>query len=811
MKNKLITLFTFILIIVSYSCKDYDFQNPVDPNVTPSNPNNLNVISFTEEEVKVSWVDTEQLPIGTKKIIKYESSLNGVNFSVAALDTVEGNESVINIWHHPDTTYTYKIGISYSDNKTSFAQTFQRKLVLKPTNLNVVFDTDTSAILSWQDNSSFESEYYIEKSDNGTDFTIVKTVPANTVSTVVEGEYILGTGYIFRIRAKSPMNISSYANSVSKSIVFNNPTGLQITNFIESEAVLTWSDNCTFETGFVIEQSEESGAFSEVKTVAANLTTTTVQGSFLVGKTYNFKIKAKSKVNFSGYSNTVNSAIQFNAPTNLQITSYGETAVLLSWQDNSSYETGYEIERSENGSTYTTVKTVGANINTAAVEGTYLTTNQYLFRVRAKTNINYSAYSNVAIASNLPFAAPSSLVLINFTETNVGFTWVDNSSFETGFEIERNENDGVYSLIKTVGENVTNVNISEIHTAGVNYKYRVRAKSNFNYSQYSNIATGNLQFNAPSNFKVTTFTDVLASFQWTDNSEIETGFEIYKSDDGTTYALYKTVDANVTSVDITGSYPYGKVFYFKIRAKSQYNYSVFTTPITAGYVFPEFVFVDGGTFQMGDNFNEGITDEKPVHGVTVTGFYMCKTEVTFEQYDYFCDQTGRTKPVDPGWGRAKRPVINVSWDDAKAYCDWLSTKTGKTVKLPTEAEWEYAARSKGTVVRYSGTDETTLLGNFAWYSVNAGSKTREVQTKTGNSIGLFDMSGNVREWCNDYYAEDYYSYSSGTNPQGPTSGVNRVSRGGAYNLEAYNNRASARFSDIQSDKFLNLGFRCVYR
>ncbi len=811
MKNKLITLFMFLIVLVSYSCKDYDYQNPVDPNVTPSNPNNLNVISFNEDGLKVSWVDTEKLPIGTKKIVQYESSFNGTNFTVAALDTVEGNESDISMWFHPDTTYTFRIGLSYSDNKTGFAATFQRKLVLKPTTLNVVFDTDTSAVLSWVDNSDFESEFLIEKSSNGTDFTLVKTVPANTTSTVVEGEYNLGVGYIFRIQAKSPKNSSSYTNSISKTVVFNNPTNLQITNFVESEAVLTWSDNSTYENGFVIEQSIEGGTFSEVKTVAANSVTAHVQGVYLVDKTYYFRIKAKSKVNNSGYSNAVNSVIQFNAPTNLQITNYSETRVSLSWVDNSSYETGYEIEKSENGTNYTLVKSVGANVNTASIDGTYLTTKQYSFRVRAKTNINYSSYSNIAVASSLPFAAPTSLMISDFSETNISLTWSDNSDFETGFEIEKSENSGAYFLVKTVGPNILSADISEIHTTGVNYKYRIRAKSNFNYSQYSNIAAQTLLFNAPSNFKVTTFTDVLASFEWTDNSSFETGFEIYNSDDGTNYTLYKSVGANITSTDISGTYTYGQVFYFKIRAKSDYNYSVFTTSITAGYVIPEFIFVEGGTFSMGDQFNEGLTDEKPLHNVTITGFYMGKTEVTFEQYDSFCDETGRSKPTDPGWGRAKRPVINVSWDDAKAYCTWLSTKIGKTVTLPTEAEWEYAARSKGTVTRYSGTDEPTLLGNFAWYTTNAGTKTREVKTKTANLIGIFDMTGNVNEWCNDYYAEDYYGYSSATNPQGPTSGTNRVNRGGAYNSSAYNCRVSARFNDIPDNKFLNVGFRCVYR
>lgn len=115
---------------------------------------------------------------------------------------------------------------------------------------------------------------------------------------------------------------------------------------------------------------------------------------------------------------------------------------------------------------------------------------------------------------------------------------------------------------------------------------------------------------------------------------------------------------------------------------------------------PDMAFIKGGTFQMGDTFDDGSADEKPVHSATVGDFYLGKTAVTFEEYDRFCTETRRKKPVDHGWGRGQCPVINVSWDDAQAYCAWLSKVSGKEFRLPTEAEWEYAAREGGRKVRF---------------------------------------------------------------------------------------------------------------
>jgi len=170
-----------------------------------------------------------------------------------------------------------------------------------------------------------------------------------------------------------------------------------------------------------------------------------------------------------------------------------------------------------------------------------------------------------------------------------------------------------------------------------------------------------------------------------------------------------------------------------------------------GSLGPELVWIPEGTFQMGSN--EG-NSEQPMHTVTVKGFAMGKYEVTFEGYDKFCDATGRSKPDDKGWGRGKRPVINVNWNDAKAYVNWLSEQTGKDYRLPTEAQWEYACRA-GSTGKNSFGDDANQLGNYGWYSSNSGSKTHPVGEKQPNKFGLYDMHGNVWEWLEDVWHENY--------------------------------------------------------
>ncbi len=237
---------------------------------------------------------------------------------------------------------------------------------------------------------------------------------------------------------------------------------------------------------------------------------------------------------------------------------------------------------------------------------------------------------------------------------------------------------------------------------------------------------------------------------------------------------------------------------------------------------PEMVLVEGGTFSMGSN--DGNDDEQPVHNVTVGSFYMSKYEVTFEQYDEFCEATGRGKPDDEYWGRRTRPVINVEWYDAVEYCNWLSEQEGLTpfysgsggynfdangYRLPTEAEWEYAASGGNNHDGYEYSGSNTA-GDVGWYKSNSGSETHPVGYKTPNSLGLYDMSGNVWEWCYDWYGNDYYSSTSLVDPEGPGNGSKRVLRGASWINPAMNLRIAYRSTKVNpAYSSWALGFRVV--
>ena len=217
---------------------------------------------------------------------------------------------------------------------------------------------------------------------------------------------------------------------------------------------------------------------------------------------------------------------------------------------------------------------------------------------------------------------------------------------------------------------------------------------------------------------------------------------------------------------------------------------------------PEMVMLPAGTFLMGSPENEEgrFDNEGPQHEVTISQpFAIGKYEVTFEEYDHFAEATGREKPNDEGWGGGKRPVINVGWEDANAYCAWL----GQGYRLPTEAEWEYAARA-GTTTRYSlGDDITTQQVNFS----NVLAKTADVGSYPANPWGLLDMHGNVWEWVADWYGD--YPAGAATDPEGPTNGPFRVVRGGSWNDDAGIVCSAFRYGFEPGNRYNVLGFRCA--
>ncbi|WP_295458829.1 SUMF1/EgtB/PvdO family nonheme iron enzyme [uncultured Thiodictyon sp.] len=249
---------------------------------------------------------------------------------------------------------------------------------------------------------------------------------------------------------------------------------------------------------------------------------------------------------------------------------------------------------------------------------------------------------------------------------------------------------------------------------------------------------------------------------------------------------------------------------------------------TAG---PAMVWLPGETFIMGQD-DSAHDDEKPAHPVRVDACSIGQYPVTFAEYDRFCAATERAPPADQGWGRGERPAINVSWDDAQAYCAWLSEQTGERYALATEAQWEYACRA-GSTSRWSCGDDESALGDHAWYLKNAGGKTQPVGGKQRNAWHLYDMQGNVWEWCQDWWSTGYYKQlatvlqshaaaaeATGTqrsasdiplpaseNPTGPQSGSIRVCRGGAWCFGADICRSAYRYRRLPSGRDNDLGFR----
>lgn len=233
----------------------------------------------------------------------------------------------------------------------------------------------------------------------------------------------------------------------------------------------------------------------------------------------------------------------------------------------------------------------------------------------------------------------------------------------------------------------------------------------------------------------------------------------------------------------------------------------------------EMIQISGGKFMMGDK------DEidAPLHETVVSSFFMDKHLVTQEQFQ-------KVMGMNPSrWKGDKNPVEQLRWSDAVKFCNRRSELEGlqrcydlKTLecnfessgyRLPTEAEWEYACRA-GTTTAYFFGESSAKLGNYAWFDKNSGGRPRPIGQKQPNPWGLYDMAGNVWEWCNDFYKVDYYSEAPRENPKGPNEGQNKVLRGGAWRFSSDNCRSGYRYNE--SPGYADVcfgydiyGFRCV--
>lgn len=215
------------------------------------------------------------------------------------------------------------------------------------------------------------------------------------------------------------------------------------------------------------------------------------------------------------------------------------------------------------------------------------------------------------------------------------------------------------------------------------------------------------------------------------------------------------------------------------------------------------VSVKGGCFQMGDSTGYGDDDERPVHEVCLSDYYIAETEVTQELWELVIG----SNPL-PRYARSpNKPVTNVSWIWANRFIRELNMLTDRFYRLPTEAEWEYAARDRGKDITWSGTNDESRISRYAWFEDNSAGKFSDVKTKRPNGLGLYDMSGNASEWVDDKFNFDYYQISPVKDPFGSEASILRGIRGGSIINDAYKLRTTFRYASEPVLPNSMVGFR----
>lgn len=365
---------------------------------------------------------------------------------------------------------------------------------------------------------------------------------------------------------------------------------------------------------------------------------------------------------------------------------------------------------------------------------------------------------------------------------------------------------------------------------------------------------------APTNLTAMVIGDDAICLNWEHNCSFEAVYKIERSCNGRAFVPYAETAADILSYldtlcDMNVDYGY------RVRAVA-YNNQESICSITANAILikDELVLVMGGTFSMGSTGS--YSDERPIHSVTLGNYYIGKYEVTYSEYIEFLNDIGASSSgsldgvelidMDDGgcaleyYGfdfyfsnntiadNEDSPVMEISWYGAINYCNWLSNKRGLNsvytisgtsisadisqngYRLPTEAEWEYAARGGASSQGYTYSGSNTL-GDVAWYydnSCSAGGNdpnfgVHPVGVKQANELQVFDMSGNVFEWCWDWYNSSYYDNGSSMNPEGPSSGYYRVVRGGGWSNTEDECRNSCRVFTDPGSSYDNCGFRLV--
>jgi Zn-dependent metalloprotease/outer membrane protein W len=480
-----------------YRVRAYDgpnhsaYSSVVGPTTLPAPPapSNLTATPVSPGRIDLAWADNSAYEQG----FRVERSTDGVSFvqiaSPAANATSYSSTSLV-----AGTTYHYRVRAYDGPNNSAYsnpASAATQDAPAAPSDLTATPVSSSRIALAWVDNATNEAGYKVERSSDGVSFAQIVQLGAN-VTSYVNTALTTGATFHYRVRAyEGTANHSGYSNVATATMLPapSAPSNLTATASSPSRIDLAWTDNGEYEQGFRVERSTDGVSFTQIAVLGTNASSY-ANTSLTAGLTYYYRVLAYDGPNNSAYSNVASAATQAPAaPSDLTATPVSSSRINLAWVDNATNETGYKVERSSDGVTFTQIAQLG--VNTTSYANTSLTAGTtFHYRVRAyEGTANLSGYSNVATTTTFPPPpAPSNLAATAPSPGRIDLAWSDNGTYEQGFRVERSTDGVSFTQIAVLGANASSYANTSL-LAGTTYHYRVRAYDGSNVSAYSNVAS----------------------------------------------------------------------------------------------------------------------------------------------------------------------------------------------------------------------------------------------------------------------------------------------------------------------------------
>jgi WD40 repeat protein len=382
-----------------------------------------------------------------------------------------------------------------------------------------------------------------------------------------------------------------FQNPVDNNVILEAPSNLSARFIVDSTIELRWKDPNTYSTearaalSYIVEHGADGISYPDHYVICGDSTVARVSDKFLKLSCHYFRLRASVNKHMTEYSNTVTAEFMFPAPYNLAVTSLSENEARLQWSDTNQFKTQFIIEMTDSTHTFVSVGSVGRDSTGFTFRRPFRSDSEYVFRIAAQSSANTSEYSNLATAS-FSFAAPSQLTAAIQSETQAKLQWKRNSALGKTFEVEVSENGGLYASIASVGIDTTSLTLTSIFHTLSRYFFRVRAVSDVNTSNCSNIADAQLSFPAPSGLTLVGISEQSVRLQWKGNDSFATGYEVEMSDNGGAYAHVALASKDSSAVSISKVFLRNSLYVFRVRAVTSVNTSGYSNTVMGQPSFP---------------------------------------------------------------------------------------------------------------------------------------------------------------------------------------------------------------------------------